>query len=244
MFKDLIPHLKDLQRALIRSGIAFFVMFFVAFMFYEPILEFMMAPIKAILTGDSKMIATGVQEAFFTAIKVSFFSGFLFAMPYIFWQIWSFLAPGLYENEKRLVIPFVLFASGMFLIGVSFAFYIVVPYGFEFLVNFGNSLVTVSPRIGEYVGFLTKLLVGFGIAFELPVFTLFLAKMDLITDKTLKDFFKYAVVIIFVLAALLTPPDLITQFLMAGPMILLYGLSIIIARAINPYKEDDNNEDE
>jgi sec-independent protein translocase protein TatC len=240
MLKELVPHLRDLQKALIRSAIAFFIMFFISFAFYEPILEFMMAPVKVLLPEGTYMIATGVQEAFFTAIKVSFFSGFIFALPYIFWQIWGFLAPGLYENEKRLIIPFVLFASTMFLIGVSFAFYIVVPYGFEFLINFGNTLVTVAPRIGEYVGFLTKLLVGFGIAFELPVFTLFLAKMDLITDRSLKDFFKYAVVIIFVLAALLTPPDLITQFLMAGPMIMLYGLSILIAKSVNPYKESSS----
>ncbi len=122
----------------------------------------------------------------------------------------------------------------MFLIGAAFAYYIVVPFGFEFLINFGSAVVTVLPSIGKYVGFFTKLLFGFGIAFELPVITFFLAKIGLVDDRMLKDFFRYAVVIIFVVAALLTPPDVLTQFLMAGPLILLYLVSIYIAKVFNP----------
>ena len=157
----------------------------------------------------------------------------------IFWQFWLFLAPGLYENEKKFVIPFVFFATIMFLIGASFAYYIVVPIGFDFLINFGNTVVTVMPSIGKYVGFFTKLLFGFGVAFELPVITFFLATIGMVNDKMLKDFFKYAIVLIFMLSALLTPPDVLTQFLMSGPLIILYGVSILIAKAINPYEEDE-----
>ncbi len=243
MLEDLKPHIADLRKRLVVSSITFFIAFFACFAVYEPILEWMMFPVEAVLPEGSKMVAIEVQETFFTAIKVAFFSGFLVSLPVILWQMWLFLAPGLYDNEKKLVIPFVLGATIMFLSGATFAYYIVVPFGFEFLVNFGNAVVSVMPSIGKYVSFFTKILFGFGIAFELPIFTFFLALIGLVTDRTLKDFFKYAVVLIFIVSALLTPPDVITQFLMAGPLILLYGVSIYIAKIINPDQSEDEEEE-
>jgi sec-independent protein translocase protein TatC len=243
MFEDLKPHIADLRKRLIISTLTVVAMFFVCFTFYEPILNWMMVPIEAVLPKNSQMVAVEIQETFFTALKVAFFSGFIISLPVIFWQLWLFLAPGLYDHEKKLVVPFVFFATLMFLIGSSFAYYVVVPFGFEFLVNFGSAVVTVLPSIGKYVGFFTKLLFGFGIAFELPVITFFLAKIGLVDDKTLKDFFRYAVVIIFVVSALLTPPDVLTQFLMAGPLILLYGLSIYIAKVFNPAAKEEDEEE-
>ncbi|MGD9553325.1 MAG: twin-arginine translocase subunit TatC [Arcobacteraceae bacterium] len=240
MFEDLKPHIADLRKRLVISGITLIVMFFVCFSFYEPILEWMMVPAKAVLPVGSSMVAIEVQETFFTALKVAFFTGFIFSLPVIFWQLWLFLAPGLYDHEKKLALPFVFFATLMFLMGASFSYYVVVPFGFEFLINFGNTVVTVFPSIGKYVSFFTKILFGFGIAFELPVVTFFLAKIGLVDDKMLKDFFKYAIVLIFIVSALLTPPDVLTQFLMAGPLILLYGVSIYIAKVFNPApKEED-----
>ncbi|RXJ79165.1 twin-arginine translocase subunit TatC [Arcobacter sp. F2176] len=234
MFEDLKPHIADLRKRLIISVLTLVVAFFACFTFYEPILNWMMVPIEAVLPAKSQMVAVEIQETFFTALKVAFFSGFILSLPVIFWQLWLFLAPGLYDHEKKLVIPFVFFATLMFLSGSAFAYYVVVPFGFEFLINFGSAVVTVLPSIGKYVGFFTKLLFGFGIAFELPVITFFLAKIGLVDDKMLKDFFKYAIVIIFIVSALLTPPDVLTQFLMAGPLILLYGASIYIAKVFNP----------
>jgi sec-independent protein translocase protein TatC len=222
------------------SSAVLVIAFFGCFSFYEPLLNWMMVPVQAVLPEGSKMVAVEVQETFFTALKVAFFSGFLVSLPIIFWQLWLFIAPGLYDHEKKMVLPFVFFATLMFLIGASFAYYIVVPFGFNFLINFGSAVVTVLPSIGKYVSFFTKLLFGFGIAFELPVITFFLAILGLVTDKSLKDFFKYAIVIIFVLAALLTPPDVLTQFLMAGPLILLYGVSIVIAKVFNPESKNDD----
>ncbi len=242
MLEDLKPHIADLRKRLINSAICLIIAFFACFFFYEPILTWMMIPVEAVLPPNSQMVAVEIQETFFTALKVAFFSGFILSLPVIFWQLWLFLAPGLYDHEKKLVIPFVFFATLMFLLGASFAYYIVVPFGFEFLVNFGSAVVTVLPSIGKYVGFFTKLLFGFGVAFELPVITFFLAKIGLVTDKTLKDFFKYAVVIIFIVASLLTPPDVLTQFLMAGPLILLYLVSIYIAKAFNPHKDIEEEE--
>lgn len=247
MFDDLKPHIADLRKRLMISAGSVIVMFFVCFFFYEPILTWMMVPVEAVLPPDSKMVAVEIQETFFTALKVAFFSGFILSLPVIFWQLWLFLAPGLYDHEKKLVFPFVFFATLMFLMGSSFAYYVVVPYGFEFLVNFGSAVVTILPSIGKYVGFFTKLLFGFGVAFELPVITFFLAKIGLVDDRMLKDFFKYAIVLIFILSSLLTPPDVLTQFLMAGPLIILYGVSIYIAKVFNPApvdEEEDLDDDE
>lgn len=244
MFDDLKPHIADLRKRLVISSLTVFVMFFVCFTFYEPILQWMMVPVEAALPKNSQMVAVEIQETFFTALKVAFFAGFVISLPVIFWQLWLFLAPGLYDHEKKLVIPFVFFATLMFLMGASFAYYVVVPIGFEFLIAFGSAVVTVLPSIGAYVGFFTKLLVGFGISFELPVITFFLAKIGLVDDRMLKDFFRYAVVIIFIVAALLTPPDVISQLLMAAPLLLLYGVSIYIAKVFNPATKENEEEEE
>ncbi len=180
-----------------------------------------------------------VAGTFFVALKVSFFAALLLALPFILYQIWLFIAPGLYSHEKKMILPFVVGGSIMFLIGVLFAYYVVTPFGFQFLITFGAFLYTPLINIEDYVGFFTKIMLGFGIAFELPVFAYFLALMGLVTDRTLKDFFKYAVVIIFLLAAILTPPDVLTQMLMAAPLIILYGVSILIVAAVNPETPDD-----
>ncbi len=244
MFDELRPHLIELRKRLGISVAVIFVMFFVCFSFWEPILAWMVEPLKAVLPEGSKIIFTKVQEPFFTAVKVAFFAGLIFSLPVIFWQFWLFVAPGLYEHEKKLVLPFVFFATSMFLVGAAFSYHVVIPFGYDFLINFGSQLFTALPSIGEYVSFFTKLLIAFGIAFELPVITFFFAKIGLVSDKTLIGFFRYAIIFIFIFSALLTPPDVITQFLMAGPLILLYGLSILIARAVNPEKDEENNEDE
>lgn len=185
-----------------------------------------------------------IGGVFFVALKVSFFAALLGALPFILYQLWLFISPGLYANEKKLIIPFVIGGSIMFFIGVLFAYYIVTPFGFQFLITFGSFLYTPLINIEDYVGFFAKIMMGFGIAFELPVFAYFLALLGLVTDKTMKDFFKYAILIIFVLAALLTPPDILTQLLMAFPLILLYGVSIFIVRMVNPHEGDDDDEED
>ena len=192
---------------------------------------------------EGKITTQQVGGAFFVALKVSFFAAILGALPFILYQLWLFIAPGLYDNEKKMVYPFVIGGAFMFFTGVLFAYYIVTPFGFQFLITFGSFLYTPLINIEDYVGFFTKILAGFGLAFELPVVAYTLGKLGMITDKSLKDFFKYAVVIIFILAALLTPPDILTQLLMAAPLIILYGFSIIILRYVNPYEEEDEDDD-
>ncbi len=240
MFEELKPHLAELRKRLLIIIATIFIMFLLSFGFWEYILAWMIAPLKASLPPGSNVIFTKVGEAFFTALKVSFFAALIFSLPIIFWQLWLFVAPGLYEHEKKLVLPFVIAATGMFVLGALFAYYVVFPFGFSYLINFGSQLFTALPSIGEYVGFFTKLMIGFGIAFELPVITFFLAKLGLVTDESLKNFFKYAIIIIFAVAALLTPPDVLSQLLMAGPLVILYGVSVLIARMVNPAtKEED-----
>jgi sec-independent protein translocase protein TatC len=253
MFDELRPHLVELRKRLGLSVLSIFIAFIVAFTFHEQILEWITAPLNEALAqvaSLSKKAADGmvtthqVGGAFFVALKVSFFAGLLGALPFILYQVWLFIAPGLYSNEKKMILPFVVGGSVMFLIGIMFAYYVVTPFGFQFLITFGSFLYTPLINIEDYVGFFTKILMGFGIAFELPVFAYFLALLGLVTDKTLKDFFRYAVLIIFVVAALLTPPDVLTQLLMAAPLILLYGASILIVKMVNPYVEDEDEEDD
>lgn len=193
---------------------------------------------------EGKITTHQVGGAFFVALKVSIFAAILFALPVILWQLWLFIAPGLYDNEKKLVLPFVFGGTTMFVIGVLFAYYVVTPFGFQFLITFGSFLYTPLINIEDYVGFFTKILMGFGVAFELPVIASFLGILGIVTDRTLVGFFKYAIIIIFILAALLTPPDVLTQLLMAAPLIILYGASIILLKFINPYKEDEDEDEE
>jgi len=191
------------------------------------------------------MVTTSqVGGAFFVALKVSFFAAIIGALPIILSQIWMFIAPALYANEKKMLIPFIVGGTVMFTIGVLFAYYVVTPFGFDFLITFGSFKFTPLINIEDYVGFFTKIMFGFGIAFELPIFAYFLALLGMINDRSMINFFKYAVVIIFVVAALLTPPDILTQLLMAGPLIILYGFSILIVRMVNPAPPLEEDEDE
>ena len=232
MFEELKPHLIELRKRLFISVMTVIVMFVVCFSFWNQILDFIIAPLQNTLPDNQKMVFLEVQEPFFVAMKV-------FSLPIIFWQFWLFVAPGLYENEKKYVIPFVISATFMFLVGAAFCYYVVVPIGFAFLINFGQQLFSAMLNIGGYVGFFTKLVIAFGIAFELPVITFFLAKLGLVDDKMLKNSFRYAIVVIFIFAAVMTPPDILSQFLMAVPLIGLYGLSIFIAARVNPAKNEE-----
>ena len=199
---------------------------------------------KSVHAAEGMVTTSQVGGAFFVALKVSFFGAIVVSIPVILSQIWMFIAPGLYANEKKMLIPFIVGGTGMFLVGVLFAYYVVTPFGFDFLITFGSFKFTPLINIEDYVGFFTKILFGFGLAFELPVFAYFLALLGLVDNKQMIAFFKYAVVIIFVVAALLTPPDILTQLLMAGPLIILYGFSIFIVKAVNPAEEDDEEEED
>ncbi|KAA6229082.1 twin-arginine translocase subunit TatC [Campylobacter sp. LR286c] len=244
MFEDLKPHLIELRKRLFISVACVFILFFVCFAFNSYIINILQTPIVKILPEFSNQITfVELQEPLFTAMKVSFFAAFILSLPVIFWQFWKFVEPGLYDNEKKLVLPFVSFASIMFILGCLFCYFIVVPLAFKFLIDFGVDMQNFKPliSIGLYVGFFTKLMIAFGLAFEMPVITYFFAKLGLVDDNFLKKHFRVSVLIIFVFAAMMTPPDVISQFLMAIPLCALYGLSIMIAKKINPAKKDKND---
>ena len=253
MFDDLKPHLVELRKRLGISVGSLIVMFFVMFYFHEPILEWMVEPLnvallevgkKSVHAAEGMVTTSQVGGAFFVALKVAFFAAIVASIPIILSQLWMFVAPGLYANEKKMIIPFILGGTIMFLVGVLFAYYVVTPFGFDFLITFGSFKFTPLINIEDYVGFFTKILFGFGLAFELPVFAYFLALLGLVDDKQMIAFFKYAVVLIFIVAALLTPPDVLTQLLMAGPLVILYGLSILIVKAVNPAQNEEEEEEE
>ncbi|QFR48564.1 twin-arginine translocase subunit TatC [Sulfurimonas lithotrophica] len=253
MFDDLKPHLVELRKRLAISVGSLIVMFFVMFYFHEPILNWMIEPLnqalievgkKSVHAADGMVTTTQVGGAFFVALKVAFFAAIFGALPIILSQIWMFIAPGLYANEKKMIIPFIFGGTSMFAVGVLFAYYVVTPFGFDFLITFGSFKFTPLINIEDYVGFFTKIMFGFGLAFELPIFAYFLALLGMINDRQMAEFFKYAIVIIFIVAALLTPPDVLTQLLMAGPLIILYGFSILIVRLVNPAPKEEENEDE
>ena len=244
MFEELRPHLVELRKRLFVSVLCVIVLFFISLFFSEYILDLLTSPLKEAIPEFSKKVTfVELTEPLFTTMKVSFFAGFILALPVIFWQFWKFVAPGLYEHEKRLVLPFVFFATVMFLLGASFCYFIVVPMAFNFLINFGANIQDLNPLIslGLYVGFFIKLMIAFGLAFELPVLTYFLAKLNLIDDAFLQRHFRVAILLIFIFAALMTPPDVISQFLMAIPLCLLYLLSIMIAKKINPAKPENTD---
>jgi sec-independent protein translocase protein TatC len=237
MLDEIRPHIAELRSRLFKIVISYGVAFIVVFMNWQLVYAWMKKPLESAF--DKAMIFTSLAEPFITALKISLYAGFVLALPFIMWQVWKFIAPALYENEKKMAIPFVFWGTVMFVSGVAFAYYVVFPFGANVLINFGGIQFEAMLKMSEYIGFFAKFMFGFGIAFELPVFSYFLAKLDLITDQTLIGGFRYAIVIIFIVSAILTPPDPATQFLMAIPLIILYGVSIIIVKMVNPAKKGE-----
>jgi sec-independent protein translocase protein TatC len=233
----LTAHLEELRWRLIKSLGALAVGFAVCYYFVEPLFAFLTAPLLALnqatTGGDVHLIGTGVVEAFFTKLKVCFLAATFVASPLILYQLWMFVAPGLYDHEKRYVQPFVFFGTLFFLSGAAFCYYLVLPVGYRFFVaEYGSIRVDPQIRISEYLSFTARMLLAFGVTFELPVITFFLARFGLVTSAMMLQYFRYAVLVIFIIAAMLTPgPDVASQLLMATPLLALYGLSIGVAHA-------------
>jgi sec-independent protein translocase protein TatC len=235
----LTEHLEELRWRLVRSLVALGVGFGLAYLGIEPILDWITRPLFAVHPDKVRLIGTGVAEAFFTKLKVALIAGLFIASPFIFHQIWKFIAPGLHEEEKHYVRPFVLFSTFFFVAGAWFCYELVFPTAFGFFIEqYGSVQIEPYLRIGEYLSFTSRMLLAFAIVFELPVFTFFLARVGLVTHTMMITGFRYAVLGIFIVAAVLTPgPDVASQLLMAGPMLLLYILSIGVAWAFGKPRE-------
>lgn len=238
-------HLEELRSRLITCFIAVGVGFALSYGFKEQLFRILLKPLLSVMQSSQELIFTGLPEAFFTYLKVSFLSGLILASPVIVYQFWMFVAPGLYQKERRLLIPIIVLST-LFLIGGSlFGYFIVFPLGFKFFLGYSNDLIHARLSIKEYLGLASKLLLAFGIVFELPIIITFMARLGLVSVPFLKKNRKYALLLFFVGAALLTPPDVVTQVMMAMPLMVLYEVSIIGARIFGRKKpEDDVDEEE
>lgn len=235
-----LSHLEELRKRLITSATAVGIGFAVCYFFSERIFLVLIDPLKAVMPEGDHLIFTSLPEMFLTYLKVALVTGILVTAPFLFYQLWLFIAPGLYKREKSLVIPFVLTSTVLFVGGALFGYFIVFPFGFEFFIGFSNEYIKALPSVKQYFGFALKLLFAFGVVFELPVIIFFLAKLGLVTPEFLKQKRKYAMLLTFVAAAILTPPDVITQCMMAGPLIILYEIGILVSRFAR--KKDLNEE--
>jgi sec-independent protein translocase protein TatC len=226
----LTTHLQELRKRLILSFIAVGGGFALCYTFAEKIFDILAAPLLKMMPMGGSLIFTSVAEAFFTYMKVAFISGLILASPFVLYQIWAFVAPGLYRHEKKYVVPFVLAGSFFFAIGILFAYYVALPIGFKFLLGFATDFIKPLPSMKEYLSFSIKFLLAFGLVFEFPVVLVLLARIGVVEAKTLARQRKYAILLIFIFAAILTPPDIISQVIVALPMIGLYELSILLSK--------------
>jgi len=227
-----VSHMQEMRRRLLIAVGAVIAGFILCYIFKEPLFSFMVAPLVDVQGGEGRLIFTGVAEFFFTYLKLSFLGGLFMALPIFLWEGWRFAAPGLYQEEKRMVAPFLVATPLLFYLGGVFTYFVIMPIVIEFFFQFQTTQVIALPSVKEYLTFFTKLVFAFGLAFELPVFLLLLAKAGVVTSASLASFRRYAIVFIFVAAALLTPPDPASQLLLAIPLILLYELSVFGAKFV------------
>ena len=233
-----LSHLEELRKRLVICAIGVGAGFVIAYIFSERLFQLLVAPLKAVMPEGDQLIFTNLPEMFFAYIKVAFIAGIMAAAPLIFYQLWMFIAPGLYQKEKKMAIPFVVSSTILFVGGALFGYFVVFPFGFKFFIGFSNEYVKALPSVKQYFSFSMKLLFAFGVVFELPVIIFFLSKMGVVTPQFLRQKRKYAILLTFALAAILTPPDVITQCMMAGPLIVLYEIGILVSRIAQKKKED------
>lgn len=229
-------HLEELRSRLIKASIAVGVGFALSYGFKEKLFQILTAPLISVMKTGETLIYTNLPEAFFTFLKTAFLSGILLASPIIIYQFWMFTAPGLYRKEKRMLLPVVFLSSVFFVGGALFGYFIVFPWGFKFFLGFASETIRPLPSMKEYLSFSSKLLLAFGLVFELPLVITFLAKLGLVSVEFLKKNRKYALLLFFIGAAILTPPDVVTQIMMALPLMVLYEISIIGARIFGKKK--------
>jgi sec-independent protein translocase protein TatC len=235
-----LEHLDELRKRIVQSCLGVAVGILASFAFITHIVNFILTPTWKVLPAGSRMIYTQPGEAFGLYIQISLIMGIVLAAPWIMYQVWLFIAPGLYANEKKLAIPFVLLSTAGFLGGAAFNHYIVFPWMISFFASFNTADLVFMPRLEDVFDLYTKMLIGMGLVFQMPTVVYFLAKMRLVTARFLWRHLKYAVLIIFVVAAVITPSgDMITQTIFAAPMLGLYALSILIAWLVAPKRAID-----
>ena len=251
----LIEHLTELRNRLIKSVVAFAVCMICAFTVASSIFNFLANPIVDMLKSNGQapeLIFTGLQQGFMVNIRISLFGGFILSFPYISFQMWQFVAPGLYKDEKKAFLPFLIASPLLFMLGASFSFYIVMPLAFDFFLGFQQKNENLSSLVGitylgtinEYLGLTMKFIIAFGLCFQLPVLLTLMGKAGLVSSETLAKSRKYAVVGILVLAAIVTPPDVITQIILFTVVYALYEISVILVKWVEKKRKDNLDKDD
>ena len=237
-------HLAELRNRLIVCFVAVGLGFAVAYAFSAEIFEWLVRPLIKVLPPGDKLVFTALPEAFFIYIKASLIAGIVLASPVIFYELWMFVAPGLYKKEKRWVLPFVIISSLLFAGGALFGYFVVFPVGFRFLVSFSTENIHALPSLQLYLSFCLKLLLGFGLVFEFPVLAYFLARIGIINSRMMAKNRRIAILLIFIVAAVITPPDVVSQIMLAVPLYLLFEISIWIVKMAGKKKKKENNEED
>jgi len=235
-----VSHLIELRTRVVHALVAFLIVFIAIFLYpgAGPIYDFLAAPLMQALPQGAKMIATGVVTPFLVPMKVTALVAFLVALPYVLYQAWAFVAPGLYEHEKRLALPVVIASTVLFLLGVAFCYYFVFGKVFAFINEFAPKSITPAPDIEAYFSFVITMFLAFGITFEIPIVVMVLVRFGVVSVERLKDARPYVIVGAFVVAAVITPPDVLSQFMLAVPMCLLYEAGLFLARFVGKRVED------
>ncbi len=242
---SLIDHLTELRKRLLWSFVYIIIIFVGCFYYADTLFAFLANPLVSLMDTENGQgfIYTALQEAFFTELKIAFFFAIFFAFPLIAIQIWKFIAPGLYNNEKKAFLPFLIATPVLFFAGGAMVYYFIAPIAWKFFLSYQNLNssgipIRLEAKMGEYLALMMRFIFAFGLAFQLPVVLTLLAKANLVTYVTLKKFRKYAIVIAFLSAAFLTPPDPFSQISLALPIIILYEISIYLAKIIQRNKKD------
>ena len=233
-----ISHLIEMRDRLLRAVLAVVIIFVCLFPWAQDLYALLAKPLLAALPKGGQMIATEVTTPFFVPVKVTLMAAFLLAMPWVFYQAWAFVAPGLYQHEKRIGVPLVIASVILFLLGMAFAYFLVFPIVFGFIVGVAPEGVAVMTDIGKYLDFVLTLFMAFGITFEVPVAVVLLVKMGMVSVAKLREIRPYVIVGAFVVGAIFTPPDVISQFMLAMPLWVLYELGIIVAALITKPKPE------
>lgn len=234
-----IAHLKELRDRLVVSLAGLAVAFIVTYSFKEKIFHFLMQPFIKVMPAGSSFIFTSITEAFITYFKVSLVAALFLAAPIILYEVWMFMAPGLYEKEKKYIAPFIIFGSFFFVGGALFCYYVTMPVVYHFFVSYAGTMIIPMPSLKEYMGLTLKMLIIFGLIFQMPLIAYYLAKAGIINYRGLAKKRRYAILGIAVLSAIITPPEVSSQLLMALPMYGLFELSVVIARVFGKKESID-----
>ena len=247
---NFLDHLKELRQKLIYSIIFFIFSFIISFYFSQSIFEFLAKPLTSILQDGNGLIYTALQEAFLTNVKVAFFTAAFISFPFLSFQIWSFISPGLLKKEKKISLPSLIAIPFLFLLGAAVVYYLISPIAWKFFLSFQTSQadsinITLQAKMNEYLSLMMTFIFAFGLAFQLPVVLLLLVRVGVLTIQQLVSFRKYAIVLAFIFAAIITPPDPFSQISLALPVIILYEVSILISRFLTKKdKKKGKKEDE